>query len=98
MNKNLQHSPGKWVAIHNGVFWEIKVDGTVNYIGNVCATEPENHESGLQEANARIMSAAPDMLDVIQDAIKYMKARHRGGAMPAWVSDALAALKKAKDL
>lgn len=98
MTKNLQHSPGKWVAIHNGAFWEIRIEGKIHGIADTCASEPGNYESVLQEANARLISAAPDMFDVIQDAIKYMKARHRGSAMPAWVTEARTALKKAKGL
>lgn len=55
-----KHTPEPWVATRNCAYWEIgiEVDGYyANRIGDVCATDPHNPDSGKQEANsARIVA------------------------------------------
>jgi hypothetical protein len=67
----MRHTPGPWLATYNGAFWEItpkdagKKKGRTNIpfsVGDVCASDPENPNSGIQEANARLMAASPKLL------------------------------------
>jgi hypothetical protein len=72
-----KHTPGPWVARRNVAFWEvapesIKFDGPYK-IGDVCASDPERPDGGLQEANAKLIAAAPDLLEALQ----YVAARLR---------------------
>jgi dUTP pyrophosphatase len=42
-------------------------------VGDVCASDPYDADSGLQEANAKLIAAAPDLLEALQ----YVAARLR---------------------
>lgn len=63
------HTPGPWVARRNSAFWEFAQQGKWVTIGDVCSTNPSNPDDGLQEANARLIAAAPDMLDALEMAL-----------------------------
>lgn len=57
-----KHTPGPWKAVRNSVYWEVVPanagkDDIPFAIGDVCASAPGNPDSGLQEANARLMAA-----------------------------------------
>jgi len=67
-----QHTPGPW-----DIERELEGALTVIYAGaepvaNLCATAEE-------EANARLMRAAPDMLKALEQAVRYAR---RGEAPP----------------
>jgi hypothetical protein len=65
-----KHTPGPWVARRNVAFWEINpvniLDKGPYTVGDVCASDPERPDGGLQEANAKLIAAAPDLLDALQ--------------------------------
>ena len=67
---NAKHTQGPWVAVNNGNYWEItpsiRADNDPFTIGDVCASEPSNPRGGLQEANARLIAAAPDLLEALK--------------------------------
>jgi hypothetical protein len=64
-----KYTPGPWEAENNGQFWEIvpknRVSAQPYRIGDVCASDPENPNSGIQEANARLIAAAPELLEAL---------------------------------
>lgn len=70
----IQHTPGPWVAVFNNVFWEVapenRQENDPYTIGDVCASNPENPESGLQEANARLFAAAPELLAALEGVLR----------------------------
>jgi hypothetical protein len=67
------HTPGPWEAENNGHFWEISPKNIVSAqpyrVGDVCASDPENPNSGIQEANARLIAAAPELLEALQNIL-----------------------------
>ena len=64
---NTQHSPGPWTEWQSGIF---DVDGniiaTVSQDGQWNWIEGSNVECAPGEANARLIAAAPELLDVLQ--------------------------------
>lgn len=80
MSKRAEFTPGPWVAKNNGNFWEISpehgagIEGPWD-IGNVCSSDPSDPDGGLQEANALLIAAAPDLLDVAKVALLYANSK-----------------------
>lgn len=68
-----RHTPGPWRAQRNNAFWEIAPAegagvGDVPFrIGDVCASAPDLPDGGLQEANARLIAAAPELLEALTE-------------------------------
>ena len=63
-----EYTPGPWVAHRNSAFWEIDADTSEGLfkLGDVCASDPEHPDGGLQEANARLIAAAPELLEALE--------------------------------
>lgn len=66
-----KHTPGPWFAEKNDSYWEVNPDkGGENElpfsVANVCSSAPGNRDGGLQEANARLIAAAPELLAALQ--------------------------------
>lgn len=66
-----KHTPGPWQAVRNSVYWEIRIAHEGKFdrqLGDLCATGCEpGHDSGEEEANARLCAAAPDLLDALEE-------------------------------
>jgi len=104
------HTPGPWVAYRNSAFWEINpVNGGENGIpfsvGDVCASKPGFPDCGLQEANARLISAAPDLLEALETVLNAIVIGNDGDEQPvedlleAWIyTKAHTAIQKTKVL
>jgi hypothetical protein len=64
-----KHTPGPWVARRNVAFWEINpvniLDKGPYTVGDVCASDPYDADSGLQEANAKLIAQAPALLEAL---------------------------------
>lgn len=70
----MKHTPGPWRARRNNAFWEINPinagdDGIPFSVGDVCSSAPNNPDGGLQEANARLIAAAPEMLEALKEIL-----------------------------
>lgn len=69
----MDHTPGPWVAEFNGHYWQVnpanKRPEDPWQIGDVCASEPTVKPSALQEANAKIFAAAPELADALENLI-----------------------------
>ena len=68
------HTPGPWRAGRNSHFWEVYPErggdeGIPFAVGDVCVSEPGNPDGGLQEANARLIAAAPELLEALIDMV-----------------------------
>lgn len=69
-----KHTPGPWVATRNIAYWEInasRIGEPYQPIGNACATAPRDADGGLQEANARLMAASPDLLSTLKHLVRW---------------------------
>lgn len=68
-------TPRPWYAIPNNSFWEIRPqnggEGDIPFqIGDVCASSPSDRDGGLQEANARLIASAPDLLYTLESIVE----------------------------
>lgn len=68
------HTPGPWWPVRNNHYWEIR-SRAHGQIGDTCASETLYNENGIEiesagipEANARLMAAAPTMLEALRSA------------------------------
>lgn len=76
----MKHTPGPWEAVRNSSFWEINPSyyrwcSNVPFtIGDVCASDPGHPDGGLQEANARLIAAAPELLEALIEVEQMIQA------------------------
>jgi hypothetical protein len=87
-----KHTPGKWVvnpepAISEG---EDCNAFSVKFEGDNAPTYEENY------ANARLMAAAPDLLDALESAVKHLKGNQQVPSIKRAYETALAAISKAR--
>jgi hypothetical protein len=99
MNK---HTPGPWFAEANDSYWEVNPmnggdDGIPFSVANVCCSSPGYRDGGLQEANARLIAAAPELLEALRELLEDTQhANHDCGDLSYCpVSKARAAIAKA---
>lgn len=57
-----KHTPGPWNFRRNDYYWEFGNEEV--QLGDVCASQCT--DPGKEEANARLISAAPDLLEALQ--------------------------------
>ena len=99
-----KHTPGPWEATPNG---GDDPDPTIRYIStpdNLIAVSEKIWWAGdwdieQQEANARLIAAAPDLLEVVETGLglrDYEKEHPRVVNWPKWEAEARAAIAKAK--
>jgi len=71
----MTHTPGPWWPEHNDHYWEIKSEAHLS-IGDACASNhiyvegkelPREQVEPIAAANARLMAAAPELLEVCED-------------------------------
>lgn len=109
-----KHTPGPWEVINStGVFSALGADsgdGTFSDSTdgwNICdcsvgatAVGGEYVELGfdVQKANARLVAAAPDLLEALEAMVEYVDRMHQIGHIqrPVQSSEACAAISKAK--
>lgn len=67
-----EHTPGPWRAEHTGYYWQVSsAEGTVTdacpsqFIGGGTIENPSPRE----KANARLIAAAPDLLEALQKLV-----------------------------
>lgn len=72
---NTQHTSGEWIAHNNNIsdFYDIDCDG--NRIASVSAIPEHKDGVPLEEkiANARLIAAAPDLLEALQQLVNTDK-------------------------
>lgn len=59
MNK---HTPGNWIAESDGEYWNVIVEGGEGFGREIVGCEGLYRCDGSDEANARLIAAAPDLL------------------------------------
>lgn len=84
MENQPKHTPGDWIAIRAGGIgyfeWFARIDGKARAI----ASDITDPVTGLpSEANARLIAAAPDLLEALKDALEYIPTTLQGRARSA---------------
>jgi hypothetical protein len=87
-------------TLHTPAPWQVSPYGNItSKSGKIASVEqmPGNYESEKQ-ANARLIAAAPDLLDLIEAAVARVQIANDEGnpILSAWLPDALSTLRKAK--
>lgn len=86
-------TPGPWEVEDNGYFYDINAGRAT--VGNVCSSmswfDNDEHRGPVAMANARLIAAAPELLEALQDALH---AYDKHGEYPEW-DFARAAINKA---
>jgi hypothetical protein len=83
-----QHTPGPWFPVRNEYYWEIRTVAercAGKQIGDACASKFFN-DGQHAEANARLMAAAPDLLDFAKQVVTFA-ADHSNFYLMAWAQD-----------
>jgi hypothetical protein len=94
--KNTLHTPGPWDIFPKNETLEIGNYGANAPLVSLSATVPTNDFEGW--ANARLISSAPDLIDLLEAAIARVQLANEEGnpILSAWLPDALSTLRKAK--
>ena len=83
-----EHTPGPWFPVRNEYYWEIRT-GSDRFegiqIGDACSSKFFN-DGQHAEANARLMAAAPDLLEFAKQVVKFA-ADHSNFYLMAWAQD-----------
>ena len=59
-----KHTPGPWEAVYNDHYWDIKLEGSYERIGDTCTSQFLSSGDN-EEANARLIAAAPELLEAL---------------------------------
>jgi len=99
MNNTTLHTPSPWhLQKSESDFIIVHSDGeNRSHVAKLFdSTLCEEH--GNLYANARLIAAAPDLLDLLESAVARIKIANEEGnpILSAWLSDALSTLRKAK--
>jgi hypothetical protein len=82
----MSHTPGPWFSVRNEHYWEIRTASDRfegSQIGNACSSEFVN-DGQHAEANARLMAAAPDLLDFAKKVVEFASNHNN---LMAWAQD-----------
>ena len=65
-----KHTAGPWFAIRNDHYWEVNIEDRryAPSVANTCDTEVREG-SDISEANARLIAAAPELLEALEAII-----------------------------
>lgn len=66
-----QHTPGPWLVNYSRRPYGVQASASTCTLGFVFRGHIEDPE-GTQEANARLIAAAPDLLEALQTALPYL--------------------------
>jgi hypothetical protein len=72
--RKLERTPGPWEARKNSRYWEVGIPGHYRTVCDTCSSAPSNADGGLQEGNARLIAAAPEMLEFLEGLVESMEA------------------------
>jgi hypothetical protein len=99
--KNTPHTPAPWkIATFDGPheYASIEAGDGISELIRVC--DIPNWPCAIEEmqANARLIAAAPDLLDLLEAAVTRVQIANEEGnpILSAWLPDALSTLRKAK--
>ncbi len=61
-----KHTPGKWIAEYCGEYWNVVLEGAEGFGREIVGCEGLYRCDGSDEANARLIAAAPELLEALQ--------------------------------
>ena len=74
-----EHTKGPWTATKHDQHW-VRVNVTIKAGGNMWVAFMPNEDKDERMANARLMAAAPDLLDALTDLLHQAKfSKDEGG-------------------
>lgn len=73
MNK---YTPGSWIAESDGEYWNVIVEGGEGFGREIVGCEGLYRCDGSDEANARLIAAAPDLLDALRKHLENFESQH----------------------
>lgn len=74
------HTPGPWFSVKNNCYWEIRTEDRNHegeQIGDACSSKfIDGHDDNpVAEDNARLMAAAPELLEALQGMLEVYGVR-----------------------
>lgn len=99
--QEVQHTPGTWIAVNADINdsdpnrWSVCVDGEAQYFIATIENGAPGDTLGTEEANARLIAAAPDLLEACKVALANMPQSY---AMHTPLCLLQRAIKKAKGI
>lgn len=94
-----KHTPGPWKFGQQYGQWFVRQDpkdwdgGGYQHVCNLPAERKGNHYGDMFAANARLIAAAPELLDALRDLLDVMTGKKQGDAIA--VQNAQLAINKA---
>lgn len=91
-----KHTPGPWINDGDEISGLADGENSQSYIVPICTMDAD-WNAEITAANARLIAAAPDLLDALQKMLVLYQGRKQGvfGEWTEPVIDARAAIKKA---
>jgi hypothetical protein len=90
-----KHTPGPW-KVASGFIQAPRRDTSKQHDIDVARVQLDSGlYAGEFDANARLIAAAPDLLEALRNAVNAHMADRDDGAIPEWVHEARAAIAKA---
>lgn len=86
--EKVTHTPGPWVELHD-------FDGDYGIFGGPNLVAVTNHDTDEDHANARLIAAAPEMLEALEELLGRVQGLLGGEPAELWCK-ADAAIRKAK--
>ncbi|QHJ82341.1 MAG: hypothetical protein [Caudoviricetes sp.] len=95
-----KHTPGNWIAEFDGEYWNVVVEGGEGFGREIIGCEGLYRCDGSDEANARLIAAAPELLRAVQAVVNdchdlgMLPSNERGREITAFEM-AISAIEKA---
>lgn len=90
-----KHTPGPWVVVRAGNSTLIRSDSQRGYFAKIEGACAGAH-GAEGEANARLIAAAPDLLEALKKALPLLEEHIRGRSVTEAIEAAEAAIAKAE--
>ena len=76
-NEKPGFTPGPWKAVRGYSYWEVspaeRKDWEPFTVADCCPSCPGDPDGGLQEANAHLIAAAPDLYEAVRELINQVE-------------------------
>lgn len=63
------HTPGVWYPLFDGEYWNVCLEGAEGFEREIVGSEGLYRCDGSDEANARLIAAAPELLEALEAVI-----------------------------
>ncbi len=87
-----KHTPGVWFPFFDGEYWNVCLEGAEGFDREIVGCEGLYRCDGSDEANARLIAAAPELLEALEG---FMACWDSCADPREWAERARAAIAKA---